>query len=178
MSVSPPPPASGLEAAFLANRQQLLRFLQVRGAGDAAEDILHEVWIRIATSGAGPVSAPVPYLYSAVNAVMIDRYRSQRQAEKRERDWSDVQSGEGEASPEPSAERRLAATQEAAQVLAMLDSLGPRVALTFRRHRVDGVAQKAVAAELGVSLSTVESDLRTAYRALAEWKARADGETR
>src|SRR3546814_16692915 len=83
-------------------------------------------------------------------------------------DWSsDVCSsdlGEGEASSEPSAERRLAATQEAAQVLAMLDGLGPRIAQTFRRHRVDGIAQKAVAAELGVSLSTVESDRSDARR--------------
>lgn len=173
--MSAPPPNSGLEAAFLAHRQQLLRFLQARGAGDAAEDILHEVWIRIATSGTGPVSAPLAYLHSAVNAAMIDRYRSQRQAEKRERDWSGVHDADSETSPEPSAERRLAAMQEAAQVLAMLNGLGPRVAMAFRRHRIDGIAQKAVAAELGVSLSTVESDLRTAYRALAEWKARAGG---
>ncbi|MCT2398457.1 RNA polymerase sigma factor [Novosphingobium mangrovi (ex Huang et al. 2023)] len=178
MSVTDPSSSSGLESALLTYREQLLRFLRARGAGDAAEDILQEVWIRITTSNLGPVASPLAYLHTVANAVMVDRYRSVRQAEKRERDWADVHTGEGEVSSEPSAERQLTATQEAAKVLAMLDSLGPRVAAIFRRHRVDGLPQKAVAAELGVSLSTVEGDLRTAYRALAEWKARADGEER
>lgn len=173
-----PSPSSGLEAALLANREQLLRFLRARGAGDAAEDILHEVWIRVTTGHSSPVASPLAYLYTVANAAMVDRYRSVRQAQKRERDWADVHHADDGVSPEPSAERQLAATQEAARVLAMLDGLGPRVAATFRRHRVDGMAQKAVAAELGVSLSTVEGDLRVAYRALAEWKARADGDQR
>ena len=166
----PHSPASGLEAAFLENREKLLAFLRARGAGDAAEDLVQEVWLRISASQSGPVAAPLAYLFRTADTLMIDRFRSRRQAEKRERDWTDIHvTGAG---PEPSAERRLAAAQEAARVLAALDRLGPRVAAVFRRHRVDGVAQKAVAAELGVSLSTVESDLRTAYRALGELRER------
>ena len=56
--------------------------------------------------------------------------------------------------------------------MALLDGLGPRVAAVFRRHRVDGAPQRQLAEEFGVSLSTVESDLRAAYRALSEWKER------
>ena len=170
MSLSQPP--SGLEAAFLAHRDQLLRFLRARGAEDAAEDILHEVWLRITARDAGPVANPRGYLHTVANALMIDRYRSRRQSEKRDREWSEVHAGDGETSGEPSAERQLAATQEAARVLAMLDGLGPRTAQVFRRHRIDGIPQKAVATEMGVSLSTVEGDLRAAYRALAEWRSR------
>jgi RNA polymerase sigma-70 factor (ECF subfamily) len=59
-------------------------------------------------------------------------------------------------------------------VLETLDELGPRAAAIFRRHRIDGVPQRQVAKEMGVSLSTVESDLRGAYRALAELKGRLD----
>ena len=33
----------------------------------------------------------------------------------------------------------------------------------FRRHRIEGVSQRQIADEFGVSLSTVESDLRRAY---------------
>ena len=47
-------------------------------------------------------------------------------------------------------------------------------AAIFRRHRVDEVPQRKIAEEFGVSLSTVESDLRRAYRALAELKERMD----
>lgn len=166
------PSRAGLEAALLANREKLLHFLRARGAGDAAEDILQEIWVRISTNNPGPVAAPLSYLFRTANLLMIDRYRSRRQAEKRDRDWSELNAGEGGASLEPSSERRVAAAQEAAQVLAMLEGLGLRVATTFRRHRIEGAPQKVVAAELGVSLSTVESDLRTAYRALIEWKER------
>lgn len=169
--------ASGLEAAFLENRGKLLAFLRARGAGEAAEDLVQEIWLRISASrrsaeGSGPVAAPLAYLFRTADTLMIDRFRSLRQAEKRERDWTEIHvTGAG---PEPSAERRLAAAQEAGRVLAALDGLGPRVAAIFRRHRVEGVPQKAVAAEFGVSLSTVESDLRTAYRALGELKERLD----
>jgi len=151
----------------------LLRFLRARGAGDAAEDLLHEVWLRIAASKSGPVAAPIAYLMRTADSLMIDRYRSQRQAEKRDRDWSDSHTDASTGvAPEPSPERRVAAMQEAAKVMGVLDGLGPRVARAFRRHRIDGMAQRDVAAELGVSLSTVESDLRLAYRALGEWKER------
>ena len=50
----------------------------------------------------------------------------------------------------------------------------PGPAAIFRRHRVDEVPQRKIAEEFGVSLSTVESDLRRAYRALAELKERMD----
>lgn len=166
---------SGLEAAFLEHREKLLRFLRARGAGDAAEDLVQEIWVKISTGRTGPVELPLSYLFRIADLLMIDRFRSSRQAEKRDRDWTDVNIGtDGGVSAEPSAERRVAAAQEAGLVLAMLDGLGPRVAAVFRRHRVDGMAQKDVAAELGISLSTVESDLRAAYHALREWKARRD----
>ena len=165
---------SGLEAAFLENREKLLHFLRARGAGDAAEDLVQEVWVKITSSKPGPVAAPLSYLFRTADMLMIDRFRSVRQAEKRDQAWSALNSGEGGVSPDPSAERRVGAAQEAARVLAMLDVLGPRVADVFRRHRVDGLPQKDVAQQFGVSLSTVESDLRTAYRALAAWKERRD----
>lgn len=168
-------PPAGLEATFLANRERLLHFLRARGAGDDAEDLVQEVWLRISASARGPIASPLSYLYRSADLLLIDRYRSARQARKRDHDWSDAHAGgEGEASAEPSADRTLIARQEAARVMAVLDGLGPRVAAAFRRHRVDGMPQRQIAEELGVSLSTLESDMRTAYRALREWKERSD----
>ena len=168
-------PPAGLEAVFLANRDKLLRFLRARGAGDGAEDLLHELWLKVSAARSGPVAAPLAYLYRAADTLMIDRYRSRRQAEQRDRDWSEA---EGTTvlgtSDEPSGERVIAARQAAARVAETLDALGPRVATIFRRHRIDGVAQREIAGELGVSLSTVEGDLRKAYRALAELRERLD----
>ena len=166
---------SGLEAAFLEHREKLLRFLAARGAGEAAEDVLHEVWLKISAADTGPIAAPLAYLYRAANTLMIDRYRSLRQADKRDKDWTEATGGAMlGVSDEPSPERRLIAQQQARMVAETLDALGERAAAIFRRHRIDGIQQRHVAEEFGVSLSTVESDLRSAYRALAELKERLD----
>ncbi len=160
---------SGLEATYLENRGPLLRFLRARGAGDAAEDLLHEVWLRISRAQTGPVAAPLSYLYSVANMAMIDRHRSAVQAARRDAGWAETRRDH-----EPSPEAGVADAQEVASVLAVIERLGPRAARAFRRHRIDGVGQRQVAEELGISLSTVESDLRSAYRAVLEWKERRD----
>lgn len=166
-------PSAGLEAAFLENREKLLRFLRARGAGDGAEDIVQEIWLRIAGGRTGPVTAPLSYLFRTADLLMIDRYRSTTRAAAREKDWVEANTGHpAGGAHEASPEQRVAAAREAAQVLAMLEALGPRPAAVFRRHRLDGVTQREVAAEFGISLSTVESDLRAAYAALVQWKER------
>jgi RNA polymerase sigma-70 factor (ECF subfamily) len=173
--LSEPSPHAGLEAVFLENRARLLAFLAARGAGDAAEDLLHELWLKVSTGERGPIASPLSYLFRAADTLMIDRYRSQRQADKRDRDWSEASGGAlPGVSDAPSVERHLIGRQQARLVAETLDRLGQRAAAVFRRHRIDGVPQRQVAREMGVSLSTVESDLRGAYRALAELKERLD----
>jgi RNA polymerase sigma-70 factor (ECF subfamily) len=165
----------GLEAVFLANRERLLRFLAARGAGDAAEDLLQELWLRVAASRPGPIASPLSYLFRAADMLMIDRYRSATQSRKREREWSEATGGALPGVSEmPSVERHIIGRENARLVAETLETLGPRAAAIFRRHRIDGIPQRQVAEEFGVSLSTVESDLRGAYRALAELKERLD----
>ena len=142
--------------------------ITARGAGDAAEDLVQDLWVKVAGRMDGPIANPLAYLYRAADMLIIDRYRSRRQAAVREQDWVD---GQG-ADPPPGTERAVEARQTAEQVAATLASLGERPATVFRRVRVDGIAQRQVAAELGVSISTVESDLRMAAHALAALKER------
>lgn len=169
-------PRTGLEEVFFENRDRLVRFLVARGAGDAAEDLAQEIWLKISAGQTGPIASPLSYLYRVADSLMIDRFRSQRQAAKRDRDWSYVNSGVTPGvSDAPSPERRIAANDFMRLVRELLARLEPpRVAEVFRRHRIDGVPQRQVAKEFGISLSTVESDLRTAYRALADLKERHD----
>jgi RNA polymerase sigma-70 factor (ECF subfamily) len=167
--------SAGLEEVFLANRHRLLRFLAARGAGDAADDVLQEVWLKITARNTGPIAAPLSYLFRTADTLLIDRYRSARQAERREREWGEANDGTTRGvSDAPSAERHLIGRDEARRVLAALEALGARPAAIFRRHRVDGIPQRQLAVEFGVSLSTVESDLRRAYAALAALKERPD----
>ncbi len=166
---------SGLEAVFLESRDKLLRFLAAHGAGDAAEDLLQELWIKVSASPPGPIGAPLSYLYRAANNLMVDRHRSQRQSTLREREWSDAAGPTtGGVSDAPSGEQALIAREALGIAEAALANIPPRAAAIFRRHRIEGVGQKLIAAEMGLSISTVESDLRAAYRALLESRRRID----
>lgn len=168
-------PPQGLQAVFLASRDKLLRFLAAHGAGDAAEDVLQELWLRVIDANAGPVAQPLSYLYRAANNLMIDRFRSRRQAEQREQHWNDAAGPTmPDRSDEPAADRRLIARETLSGAEAVLNGLGVRAATIFRRHRIEGAQQRDIAQEMGVSLSTVEADLRRAYRALIDYRRSLD----
>ena len=170
-------PDEGLQAVFLANRQALLRFLEARGAQGEAEDVLHEVWLKLERSAPGPVASPMSYLYRIANTVMIDRFRSARQAQLRDAAWSDANGAPaGGVSDAPSAERLVAGRQMAEQVDAALARLPDRARDIFHRSRIGGQPQREIAREMGISVSTVESDLRKVYLALAELRERFDEE--
>jgi len=167
---------TGLEAVFLASRDRLLAFLRAHGAGEAAEDLIQELWVKISSAPTGPIAQPLSYLYRSANNLMLDRVRSQQQAAKRDHDWSEAATTVPGLSDAPSTERHLIAGQQLRLAQAALDALGERPAAIFRRHRLDGVGQREIAVEFGVSLSTVESDLRRAYRAMIELRRKFDEE--
>jgi RNA polymerase sigma factor (sigma-70 family) len=166
-------PGQGIEAVLVAHRAQLLRFLVSHGAGDAAEDLLQDLWMRMSDRPTGPVANPLSYLYRAANNLMIDRHRAERQARLREQAWTESH-GRDETSSEPSAEEAAMSREELQRLNAALLALGERPAACFRRFRLDGIPQKQIAQELGVSLSTVESDLRRAYAALMAARRQSD----
>ena len=165
----PTEPSAGIEAIFLANRAKLMRFLLARGAGDSAEDLVQEVWLKVSTKTRGPIASPLAYLFRTADTLMIDRFRSRRQAERRDQAWS-VERGAGLTEGDPSAERIVAARQAVARLAEVIEGLGERRATIFRRARLEGIAQRQIAVELGISLSTVESELRIACRVVAETK--------
>lgn len=177
MQSSESSPTAGLQAAYLVNRGALLRFLAARGAGEAAEDLVQEIWVKLSRldGGQAPVTAPLAYLYRIANTLMIDRYRSTRQAAQRDSNWIQAASTDpADRDAVPSPERAAIGRDLLRRVAQRLDQLGPRTAAVFRRHRIDGMPQRQIAEEFGVSLSTVESDLRAAYRAIAELKEQSD----
>lgn len=166
----------GLEAIFLNHRSELLRFLRARGAGDMAEDLVQELWLKASADVAGPIQDPLAYLYRAANNLMLDRHRAARRAARRDEDWTDATHGLGEASDAPSAEAVLIARDDLRQAERALAELGPRTEAIFRRFRIDGVNQRRIAEEMGLSLSAVEKHLQRAYRALLGVRSRLDAE--
>lgn len=162
-------PAQGIEGVLLANRDRIVRFLEVRGAGDSAEDLFQDLWMRMTDRKAGPIADPLPYIMRAANNLMLDRYRSARQSDLRDKAW-----GEASATHSPSTENSLISREQLALVETAIAATGERPARIFRRFRVDGQNQRDIASEMGVSLSTVEADLRKVYAALAEIRRQFD----
>lgn len=160
----------GMQALMLAHRPALLRFLASHGTADEVEDLFQELWLRIAHTPSGPVASPLAYIYRAANNLAIDRHRTRRQAQAREQAWTETLHD----TAEPGTERQIISRQELASIQSVLESLGERVSQVVRRFRLDGVPQRQIAAELGVSLSTVESDLRRAYVALVDARRQSD----
>ncbi len=159
----------GIEGVLLANRDRIVRFLQVRGAGDAAEDLFQDLWMRLTERGTGPIAEPLAYAMRAANNLMLDRYRSARQSALRDAAWTDAASGEA-----PSTERSLISREQLRLVEEAIAATGERPARIFRRFRMDGVQQREIAVETGVSLSTVEADLRKVYAAIARVRRQFD----
>ncbi len=164
-----------LEKAYLAQRERLLRFVRARGAGDAAEDLLQELWLRLAAAPDPAAASGMAYMMRAADRLMIDRYRSAKQAGLREKAWAEAQPGLADnIAPAPGPERSIAARQQLAAVQQALEEVGERAAALFRRHRIDGVSQRALAEEFGISLSTVESDLRRVYARIVDVRRTID----
>ncbi len=164
---------SGLQRVILNERARLLRFLTARGAGEDAEDVLQDLWQRVASAPSEPIADSTSYLFRAAENLMRDRRRSNVSRARRQQDWHEVSVPEVEA---PKGERALVAREQLRAVEDALAALGPRADRVFRRYRLDGVGQTAIAQEFGISLSSVEKDLQKAYRALALLKADFDAD--
>lgn len=170
-------PLQGLQQVFEENREQLLRYLRAHGAGDAAEDLLQELWLKAASSPTGPITSPRSYLFRAATNVMIDRRRAEQQARRREDEWSSLADRLGTSvANDPGPEREIDGQRRLATVERELLKLPPRALAIFHEHRIEGRTQRQIATRLGLSVSTIESDLRQAYRLLHEIRGRLDEE--
>ena len=167
---------AGLEAVFLGNRPALARFLRARDRTSDVDDLLQELWLKLASAPpSGPIAEPIAYLYRMADNLMHDRRRANLRRERRDASWREAAGTTvPDVSDEPSAERVLLARERLRRIEAALAALGERSAAIFRRFRVDGVSQKLIAAEQGISLSAVEKHLQRAYRAVMAVQAGED----
>ena len=159
--------SNGLEAVFLNNRTALLRFLSARGAAEASEDLLQELWFRAVRTSSEPIADPVAYLYRAAENLLRDRHRRVAAQRRGEGEWLNFRlASSNQAAQSISGEDLMLARDQLRTIESMLAGLGERTNLIFRRFRVDGLTQKQIADEVGISLSAVEKHLQRAYRAL------------
>jgi RNA polymerase sigma-70 factor (ECF subfamily) len=172
--------APGLAEAFMLHRQQLGAFLRARCRGGREsveiEDLLQELWLRCRKTDIEGISDPKSYLFRAAHNLVIDHSRSASRGRRYEDAWDYMHNRASGGSEPPIAERSLLARERLVQIDVALKAVGSRAAWIFRRYRIEGMQQAAIAAELGVSLSTVEKDLRKAYEAVVAVRELSDGD--
>ena len=169
---------SGLGALFFEMRPALLRFLSSRGASlEEAEDALQDVHLKLLGEASGPIAQPRAYLYKMVNNHFLVHRRTIGRRSRREEDWIDAHGSGGEMDDQPSVETELVAKQQVEILQRVLDRMPDRTRMIFRRFRIEGEQQRAIAAELGISISAVEKHLARAYKDISAARLRLDEET-
>lgn len=168
---------SGLQKIFELHREQLLRYLRAHGAAGDAEDLLQDLWVKLSSGPAGPIASPRNFLFRAATNLMIDRRRSEVQAQRRDREWSGLADRLSDsAANDPGPERMIDGRRRLAVVEEHLGKLPSRALSVFREHRIEGRTQREIAASMGLSQSTIEGDLRLVYDLLHELRGRLDEE--
>lgn len=164
-----------LLGSFNDHYSALLRFLSRRaGNRDDVHELAHDTWLRIAQAEAavGPLATPAAidhpraYLFAVATHLMLDRQRRDRRAKQ----W--LVPGDFHDDDAPLQAQQPLRTPDVAdahahrQALLAIDrallQLPERARACFLAHRLDGIGQDELAQRHGVSLKTVERDMRIA----------------
>lgn len=128
-----------------------------------SEEVVQDVFVRLLAGAVEPRGEGL--LMRMARNLAIDRLRRRR---FREAAWP------AEATTSPGPEAALAAREELRDLVGLLATMPARRRRIFLMSRL-GMQQAEIARALGVSLSTVEKDLRTALELCLAWKRRRDG---
>ncbi|WP_220272904.1 RNA polymerase sigma factor [Aquitalea aquatica] len=162
------PISADIASLYLNHIVELRRYLTGKvGSPALADDLAHETFVRVlATDKAlDDVRQPRALLFCIARHLLIDHYRGKAA----HAGWMvPLESCQQQVSATPSPERIVLARQQLAQLRHAIDSLPPRCRQAFVRFRFDGIPQKTLAAELGITLNAVEKLLIRAMLALRQ----------
>jgi RNA polymerase sigma-70 factor (ECF subfamily) len=127
-----------------------------------SEDIFHDAVLKACTMQPSCIRCPVGYACRMVYNLALDEARK-RSYEKL--NITPVDGMESIPAPSVSALDRLVTTETLWEVLNSLNNLPKRTQDAFVRHRIDGIPQKDIAEELGVSRTLVNFMIRDGHRA-------------
>lgn len=159
-------------------RDELERFMLTRRCDPTeVDDLLQDLFVKVTTVKTGPVGNPRAYLYQMANNLLLDRRRGRQRQARRDDSWARSQFGQDlREDPAASPERVAMDRDLLAQVEAALREMPERTAEIVRRYRLEGQSQKAIAEEIGISLSAVEKHLQRAYRVLLTLRSEIEDE--
>lgn len=153
-----------LSRLLLAERNSLLRRVRRLVGSDGAEDVVQTLWLKIqAVRDEPPIDNPEAYLRRLAHNVAVDHL----QGDKRKRDvHAEAMSLLHDGVEGISGERVVLARDELARVELVIEAMADTTRRIFLLSRMEGMAQREIAAHLGVSRPTVEKHLRRAFDAV------------
>lgn len=161
------PPSPTLRAAY-ARRQARLRafFLRRTGSPEAAEDLVQELWLRIAKDADETgFENPDSWLQRvainlALNWLRQNRFQAQYIAH--------ADDGADAVDDAPGPDRQAQARQGLDFLRDLLDELSPRRRRAFLLYRGEGLSLNETAQQMGVSSSTAKKQIAAAVAFLRE----------
>ncbi|WP_436115782.1 sigma-70 family RNA polymerase sigma factor [Phyllobacterium sp. LjRoot231] len=149
--------------ALMRYKPKLLKIAEgVLRSQTQSEDIFHDAIVRACTMQSNCIRCPVGYACRMVYNLALDEVRK-RSYEKF--NMTPVDGIESIPAPSVSVLDGLVTTETLWEVLNSLNNLPKRTQDAFVRHRIDGVPQKDIAEELGVSRTLVNFMIRDGHRA-------------
>jgi len=146
--------------AMIENKDKLLKTIEsVVKSGSYSEDIFQDGVIKAYGINVESIRCPIGYAFRMVYNLALDESRRQRQQMHNYRSIEQVQEIRA---PIPTILDRRVAAETLRDVLASLEALPKRTNDAFIRHRLNGVPQKDIAAELGVSRTLVNFMIKAA----------------
>lgn len=167
-----------LDAVFMGHRGALVRLLaRMVGSAATAEDLAQEAYLKVRAAAEGrPVEHLAPFLFQTARNLAVDHLRQERRHAVVMVPNVTTEGLEEIAAPTPSPETEAGDRQRLARMEAALAGLGERQRRILLLNRMEGLSHAEIAERLGVSVSTVQKDLKTALLACLEVFARLDRE--
>ncbi|MEM7529503.1 MAG: sigma-70 family RNA polymerase sigma factor [Pseudomonadota bacterium] len=152
-----PRAAFSFDNSFLGEMSRLRRRLLWRtGSVEAAEDLLHDLWLRLKACSATDVAAPRAYMLRAADNLALDeRRRRARYLLPAEADALTQLADES-----PTAEECIIARDELRVVIAAIADLPERRREIFLAARFSNECYASIAARYGVTTRTIENEVR------------------
>jgi len=167
-SINPLVPGPDLDQVLSTERTALVRALVYRvGSHDTAEDLAHEACVRVIQAlRQRPIRDLAAFLHQTARNLAIDHLRNRSWRQRHELCGADEQEL-GQVGAEAARPDEIALQSEALDRLQnVIAGLSDRQQRILGLYRLDGLKQQQIAQCLGVSLSTVEKDLRQAMLVL------------
>ncbi|CAG0951161.1 putative RNA polymerase sigma factor FecI [Rhodocyclaceae bacterium] len=143
---------------------ELRAYLRTRRGSADAEDLVQESFVRLLqASAASPPDDPRAWLYRTSANLAADAYDHRMVRERLHVEWPEMDEEVADVCADPA--RQVEAGQGLRQVWRALMGLPEPCRQAFLLNRLDGLSQRAIAIQLGLSEKTVERHILRALEA-------------